>query len=250
MPPLALQGSVGLNGVNNAADVLAVKTRLIELGFAWLAPATPTVGPLTVQTIRLFQAIKNGMDVVSPIKNDGLINREGSTHLWLRAANAPRWQQLPLGSRDEGFFNSEVADASDNHDFGTSWLAETISAAGAAYRDAFLGSHPTASLLTVNDASRPRGGDTPSHAGHESGLVCDIRLPRRDGGAGGIVTTDQAFDRDAMRAMLRAFHAQPLSDRVFLNDQTLIREGLCRALSGHDNHAHFEILPPRRIDDA
>lgn len=249
MPALVLQGSVGINGVNLPDDVVAVKTRLIDLGFAWLAPVTPTVGPDTVAVIKLFQAIKNGIDVVNNRRNDGLISAERDTHLWLRAANAPRWLQLPPGSREEGFFNSEVADGSDNHDFGTNWLADTITAAGAAYRDSFLAAHATAALLTVNDASRPRGGDTPAHAGHESGLVCDIRLPRKDGGVGGIVVKSPTYDRDAMRAMLQAFRAQPLADRVFLNDDELAAEGLCRPLAGHDNHAHFEILPPLRVDD-
>jgi hypothetical protein len=249
MPALVLEGSVGLNGVNRPDDVMAAKTRLIDLGFTWLAPVTPTVGPTTVAAIKLFQAIKNGIDVVNNIKNDGLIAVEKGTHLWLRAANAPRWLQLPLGSREEGYFNSEVADGSDNHDFGTDWLADTLADTGAAYRDSFLASHPAAALLTINDASRPRGGDTPSHAGHESGLVCDLRLPRKDGGAGGILVGNPAYDREAMRAMLRAFRAQPLADRVFLSDDVLAAEGLCRPLSGHDNHAHFEIRPPLRVDD-
>ncbi len=250
MPTLVLQGSVGRNGANSADDVLAVKTRLVELGFTWLAPITPTAGPIMIDAIRLFQAIKNGIDVVNSIKNDGLIEPEGSTIKWLRAKNCPRWVQMPPGSREEGYFNSEVADGSDNHDFGTSWLADTLQATGAAYRDDFLSTHPAASLLTINDTSRPRGGDTPAHAGHEAGLTCDIRLPRKDGGAGGIVVGNQQYDREAMRAMLRAFRQQPLSDRIFLNDSQLVSEGLCRPLSGHDNHAHFEIIPPLRVDEA
>lgn len=248
MPAVPLQGSVGQNGVNNQADVIAVKNRLIALGFDWLAPATATVGPLTIKTIKLFQAIKNGLDVVNN-QNDGLIEVNGATHRWLQAANAPQWQQMPLGSAAEGFFNSEVADGSDNHDFGTAWLAATIHAAGARYRDDFRAAHPNAALLTVNDASKPQGGDTPAHAGHETGLVCDIRLPRTDGGVGGITTTSATYDHAAMRAMIVAFRSQPLADRIFLNDQQLINEGLCRHLSGHDNHAHFEINPPPRVDD-
>ncbi len=251
MPPVPLLGSVGKNGANHPNDVIAVKNRLIALGFDWLAPATATVGPLTVKTIMLFQAIKNGLDVVNHVKNDGLVTVNGPTHKWLEASNAPQWQQMPLGSKAEGYFNSEVADASDNHDFGTAWLAATIHATGAAYRDHYLAAHPNAALLTVNDASRPQGGDTPDHHGHETGLVCDIRLPHKDGtAAGGIETTDLAvYDRNAMRAMLVAFRAQPLADRIFLNDDKLIAEGLCRPLAGHDDHAHLEIIPPLRVDD-
>lgn len=249
MPAVPLQRSVGLNGANQPEDVIAVKNRLIELGFDWLAPASATVGPLTLKTIKLFQAIKNGLDVVNNLRNDGVINVGGDTHRWLQAANAPRWRQMPLGSEAEGYFNSEVEDGTDNHDFGTNWLADTISETGATYRDSFLGAHPNAALLTVNDASKPQGGDTPAHAGHETGLVCDIRLPRRDGGVGGITTRDASYDRAAMRMMLIAFRGQPLFERIFLIDDQLISEGLCRPLAGHDNHAHFEILPPLRVDD-
>jgi len=248
MPAVTIQSSVGLNGVNKPNDVLTIKTRLIELGFDWLT-ADQAMGPLTVKTIQLFQAIKNGFDIVAMSKNDGLVNVGGSTHLWLQAANAPRWTRMPAGSKEEGYINDEVNDASDNHDFGTNWLADTLRDAGAIYREEFLESNPKASLLRINDTSRPMGGDTPMHVGHESGLVCDIRLPRKDGGAGGIVVKSKTYHRDAMRAIIKAFRRQPLADRVLLNDLVLINEGLCRAATGHDNHAHFEIRPPVRVLD-
>lgn len=50
-----------------------------------------------------------------------------------------------------------------------------------------------------------------------------------------------------MRAMLKAFLAQPLARRVLLNDAVLSTEGLCGFAEGHDNHAHFEIKPPTRL---
>jgi len=55
------------------------------------------------------------------------------------------------------------------------------------------------------------------------------------------------MDAAAMRALIQAFRAQPMSSRVFLNDETLIHEGLCQAVAGHNNHAHFEIKPPVRV---
>ena len=126
-------------------------------------------------------------------------------------------------------------------------MADTLSATGATYKEKFLATHPNAALLHINDTSLPQGGDTPVHHGHEAGLASDIRLPRKNGNVGGIVVTDQAFDRAAMRALIQAFRAQPMASRVFLNDETLIHEGLCQAVAGHDNHAHFEIKPPVRV---
>lgn len=45
---LIINNSVGLGGVNEQADVIAVKTRLIELGFDWLSP-DETMGPITIK---------------------------------------------------------------------------------------------------------------------------------------------------------------------------------------------------------
>jgi hypothetical protein len=53
------------------------------------------------------------------------------------------------------------------------------------------------------DISLPHGGDTPHHQGHETGLMCDVFLPRRDGGFGGIDFMMKAkYDQKATRALL------------------------------------------------
>jgi murein endopeptidase len=102
----------------------------------------------------------------------------------------------------------------------------------------------------VNDISMPRGGDTPNHATHEAGMCCDIRLPKLNGQAGGITYKDPAYDQLATRAQLEALWAQSQCSRLFFNDPVLIEEGLCQAVSGHDNHIHFEIKPPVRVMSA
>ena len=78
MAAITIQKRVGLNADNKAADVAKVKTRLIELGFDWLT-ADGVMGPQTVKTIRLFQAIKNGLNRVNTLKNDGRIDPGGDT---------------------------------------------------------------------------------------------------------------------------------------------------------------------------
>ncbi|HEY6189189.1 MAG TPA: peptidoglycan-binding domain-containing protein [Pyrinomonadaceae bacterium] len=243
---ITIESSVGLNGVNRPADVLAVKTRLVELGFTFITP-DDVMGPLTVKAIRLFQAAKNGLNVVNDQRNDGRVDVNGDTLKWLQAVNAPQWGRMPAGAVADGFVNDNIADLTDNHDFGTSWMTETLRATGAAYRDSFLGGHPAAAVLHINDTSLPQGGDTPMHHGHEAGMASDIRLPRRDGNVGGITVHSSTYDRDAMRAMIRAFRSQPQASRVFLSDAVLVGEHLCQAVQGHLNHAHFEIKPPTRI---
>jgi hypothetical protein len=242
---ITIGNRVGLNGANDPADVLAVKTRLVELGFAFIT-ADSEVGPSTIKAIRLFQAIKVGLTVIRPQQLDGRVDVNGETLKWLQAGNAPRWMLMPAGSKAEGFVNDNIADVGDKHDFGTNWIADTLSATGATYRDEHLASHPAAALLHINDTSLPEGGDTPAHAEHETGLQSDIRLPRQDGNVGGIIVTASTYDRTAMRAMIKAFLKQKLARRVFLNDTVLISEGLCFHAGGHDNHAHFEIKPPTR----
>jgi hypothetical protein len=247
MPLVNIRKSVGFGGSNNSSDVKAVKARLRELGFDWLTD-DDVMGPTTVKCIKLFQAIKNGRNQVNMLGHDGRIDPGGDTLKWLNAENAPRWMQMPPGSEAEGFHNHELTQTNDAHDFGTNWLADTLRATGAAYKEDYLSANPNATIFTLNDFSLPQGGDTPMHATHETGLACDIRLPRKNGQAGGTTTTQSTYDRKAMRAMILAFRKQTLFSRVLLSDQALVAEGLCRAASGHHDHAHFEVGPPARVD--
>jgi hypothetical protein len=241
---VTIEGSVGAAGRNRPADVRQIRQRLVELGFTWVTDGADTVGPTLIRTLRLFQAIKEGLDVVAGSRLDGRVDPNGDTLRWLNARNAPRWVRMT--AEGPGLVNDQILDESDHHDYGTSWLDETLLSAGVSLKASWLQEHAEARPLVVNDASLPRGGDTPAHRGHETGLVCDLRLPRIDGRSGGITTSSARYDRATMRAQLHALWAQPLVDAVFLNDDTLIAESLCRPLAGHDNHVHVEIRPPRR----
>ena len=245
---LIITHSVGRNAINRLEDVIAVKARLIELGFVWLRPDA-LIDMQTIETLRLFQAIKNGHQIVSRRANDGRIDVDGDTQRWLNAINAPRWQIMPLGSRPEGFQNVELFQTNDNHDYGTNWLADVIRAAGQAYSTDYLIDHPTAALITINDVSLAQGGNSPDHKGHETGLSCDLRLPKLNGESGGIRITSGQYDQSTMRAMLTAFRAQSQTTTIFFNDPDLVSDGLCMVAAGHDGHAHVEIAPPvRQVD--
>ena len=89
--PLNIQSSVGSGGANKPEDVRAVKTRLIELSFDWLAAegAIDHVDQLTIDTIKLYQTIKEGLNTIT---GDGRVDVNGDTLKWLHASNAPRWQ--------------------------------------------------------------------------------------------------------------------------------------------------------------
>lgn len=239
---IPLTGSVGTAGQNRPQDVLTIKRRLTELGFDWLS-ITSTVDSGLVSTIRLFQSIIQGH---TKVIGDGRIDVNGLTHTWLQAANTPNWQQMPASAPAQGFRNFELEDTADTHDYGVNWLADSLLNAAQVYHNDYLVSHPHAALLTLNDTSLPRGGDTPNHAGHETGIASDLRLPHKDGTSGGITYENADYDRMAARAMIIALRNQPLAHIIFFNDKVLIAENLCSPLIGHNDHFHFQIDPPMK----
>jgi peptidoglycan hydrolase-like protein with peptidoglycan-binding domain len=242
---IALTGSVGKNGKNIAAEVLAVKNRLADLGFP--VSRTSNMGDVTIEIIKLFQAIINNKKSLNVGGNvDGTIDPNGKTHRALEKSYAPRWQEMLPGSLQEGFINSDylaLAPKQDG-DFGTTWIVEAVRAAGEIYRT-YLNTHPNAALIGVNDISTSTGGEFPPHAEHQVGLCCDLYLPRKDGNLGRIEVGNSQYDRSAMRAILQAFRSQTKHKvvDVFLNDDKLITEGLCTFADGHYNHAHISIKP-------
>jgi hypothetical protein len=244
MPALPLNRSVGRNGDNAPEEVRLVRRRLHELGFEWLDDSTKADDDLT-ETIRLFQAIKSSASVVAG--QDGRIDPGAITHRWLQARNSPRWMKIVESPGDTGW--EKLIDG-DRHDFGTNWLQDVIVTAGVRYSEAHLSSHTHTAKIVVNDISRPRGGDTTEHEGHETGLMSDLRLPRKDGGSGGITWQEKSeYDQVATRAMLEAFRDAFAEHKlagslVFFNDPALIIEGLCRRAKKHDNHMHVQIVAP------
>lgn len=241
---IKLSGSVGVGGINNSADVKIVKKRLKDLGYTWVGdPSTDTRDRGLDDAIRLFQSIINGE---STVVGDGRIDIGGTTHRWLQAKNAPRWQTMPASNPAIGFVNFELDQTSDNHDFGTDWLANAILAIAKDFNASFRSSNSGTAPFAINDVSIPHGGDTPDHEGHETGLMCDTLLPRKNGDFGGITWFSSDYDQKATRAMLKAIQKNELVRAVFFNDPDLINAGLCSHASGHDNHIHLEIDPPVR----
>jgi N-acetylmuramoyl-L-alanine amidase len=241
-PVFEIKKSVGKSGDNREDDVYAVKERLIGLGFDWIK-LDKKMDSKTIEAIKLFQTIIAGKNSIS---GDGRIDVGKDTYLWLQTENAPRWQTMPAGSQTEGFFNYELSDQKDTHDFGTNWMANTIRSTAAYYRDNYLKTNSSAALFTVNDVSLAQGGNTPDHAGHEAGLACDLQLPKKDGKAGGITYQDSQYDQNAARAVLKALNAQSNVTTIYFNDPVMTKADLCRTAPGHDNHIHFEIKPPAR----
>ncbi len=244
---LIIRDSVGRRSANQRNDVIAVKARLIELGFHWLT-LDALMDSKTINAIRLFQAIKNGLHPSNPTLNDGCIDVAGDTQHWLNAVNAPQWQVAPLGSWQEGFVTIALFEPQDVYSFGTNWLFEMLRAAGKQYHADYLSKNHNSVPLTLNEISPRYGGITPKHKGHESGLACNLQLPSSGGSAGGITYSDVIYDQNAMCAMLTVLRSQSQVTNIFFNDPDLVAMGLCTVLAGHDNHVHVEIQPPARED--
>lgn len=236
-----LSDSVGSSGANLAEDVAAVRSRLVSLGFTWASEGSLTE---LASTIRLYQCMTASSSSKSASCGDGRVDAGGSTERWLRSANGPRWTQLD--SEGPGYVIAD--EQSDTHHHGSQWLLDAIAGAGSHYEANWRAAHPTAAKLSGNDGSMPQGGDTPDHATHETGLNLDLRLPKTTGGSGGITVSSATYDRDAMRAQLTALRAQPGVSKLYLNDAVLVSEGLCSAVTGHDNHAHVIMEAPTRSD--
>ncbi|MEO1126672.1 MAG: hypothetical protein AAFX95_21745 [Cyanobacteria bacterium J06639_16] len=234
---LRLSGSVGISADNHAEDVISVKERLAALGFSFFQ-VSPSVDAGLIQAIKLFQSIIAGS---TKLIGDGRVDVNRRTQEFLEASNAPKWMLMPI--RGEGFINFEREDLKDQHDYGSSWMADSIIAAGKRYETTYRKGRSNISLIPVNDVSFPKGGNTPDHAGHEAGNACDVSIPRT-GGSYGTTWQSSNYDRDSTRAILQALKAQPLVTRIYFNDTKLIGEGLCQRAGGHDNHIHFEVGVP------
>lgn len=242
---IRLSRSVGVGGSNEKKDVKTVIQRLRELGYTWAgSPGSDTKTRGLDSAIKLFQSITRGTETLT---GDGRVDVGNFTHKWLGAANAPMWVLMPKDNPAISFKNGELAQTGDNHDFGTHWLAQVILDIAKDYHSTFRSSNPGAAPFAINDVSIPHGGDTPHHLGHETGLMCDVFLPRKDGDFGGTdIFTKATYDQKATRALLLSIRRQKLVNKkaVFFNDTDLIREGLCRHAKGHHHHIHFSISPP------
>jgi hypothetical protein len=249
---ISLTQGVGDGGANIAADVLAVKNRLADLGFR--VSRSSNIGPVTINAIKLFQSIISGKKNLKAV--DGVIDVNGITHKALQKSFAPKWQEMISGSVQAGFLNSDFLAKEDNGDFGTTWMVEAIQAAGLIYHKSHLSINPKAALIAVNDISQENGGVFKPHEEHQVGLCCDIYLPRKDGNSGlTSVTESSKYDQDAMEAMLIAFHSQTKHPivQILLDDKDLSQKEingkkLCTRDSGHKDHAHVEIRPSNLSD--
>jgi peptidoglycan hydrolase-like protein with peptidoglycan-binding domain len=97
--------------------------------------------------------------------------------------------------------------------------------------------------IAIGDIGLEHGGDIRGHESHELGFDVDVRLMRKDRAQcrwGGTYRM-AVYDRTATRALIRALRAAAPGHIkvIYFNDPVLIREGLTRWYTGHDDHLHI-----------
>jgi peptidoglycan hydrolase-like protein with peptidoglycan-binding domain len=104
----------------------------------------------------------------------------------------------------------------------------------------------------LGDIGYEHGGDIAGHDTHERGLDVDLRLIRKDrlqcqAGTNFRLST---YDRSATRALIQAIRtfAPGHIKVIYFNDPVLIKEGLTRRLSGHDDHLHVRFCEKGHVD--
>jgi peptidoglycan hydrolase-like protein with peptidoglycan-binding domain len=97
--------------------------------------------------------------------------------------------------------------------------------------------------IAIGDISLEHGGDIAGHRFHERGLEVDVRPMRRDRKQcwRGSSYRLASYDRRATRNLIRAIRAAAPGHikLIYFNDPVLIREGLTRWYTGHDDHLHI-----------
>lgn len=240
---LQLSAPVGPGQPNDKADVKKVQTRLKELGLP--VGVDGAYGPSTQRNIDVYKSMLGGDDRTKDL-DDHVLRPGGKMHQALVSDDAPRWQKMPKSG--PGFVNTDW----DRHDYGSSSVAKVIQNAGQRYQNDYRAKTPAASLITTNDVSKKRGGDTKDHETHENGLDLDVRLPRTDGQSGTRINRSD-YDKEATYAVLKAFGQDPGVERILFGDKSLVerarnnKEPWAYKLfdaKGHRDHIHVDIKPP------
>ncbi|NBU76162.1 MAG: hypothetical protein EBS30_13260, partial [Planctomycetes bacterium] len=164
----------GINAVLPGTDTLSVLRRQQRLGYlGYVRPRLLSDGTLAYAPIaltgqadtdtRAATALFNGIAAsTSSVSGTGNDLTPEALEL-INSSDAPRWGEFAASG-----INWINADGAENHDWGTSWSQGVITQAGNA--------NNSGALIRTNDISLPAGGDTPAHAGHETGLDIDIQL--------------------------------------------------------------------------
>jgi murein endopeptidase len=163
-------------------------------------------------------------------------------HMGLTAngvVNAATWRALVGHFELPRFSTNQLCDYSVGNGAANWGMAEAIDTLEAVGRSMVLSGF---GRIAVGDISLEHPGDIPGHVSHERGLDVDVRLLRKanDQCSWGSRWNYTTYDRAATRAMIKKFRSLGAGHIkvIYFNDPVLIREGLTKWYSGHDDHIH------------
>ena len=97
--------------------------------------------------------------------------------------------------------------------------------------------------IALGDIGFEHGGNIPGHQTHERGMDVDIRPMKKSTNqcSGGTNWRYSTYDRAATRDLVKAIRATAPGHvkLIYFNDPVLIREGLTKHYTGHDDHLHI-----------
>ncbi len=132
--------------------------------------------------------------------------------------------------------------------WGTSAAIGQIEAAGKVVAAAGYG------RIAIGDVGFEHGGAIRGHTFHRLGLDVDIRLIRDDRQQCRYASNYRvtSYDRTATRVLIKAIRATAPGHvkLIYFNDPVLIKEGLVRPYTGHDDHLHIRYCEKIHFDAA
>ena len=108
--------------------------------------------------------------------------------------------------------------------------------------------------VAIGDIGLEHGGAIRGHTTHRLGLDVDVRLIRDDRQQCRYPSNYKvaSYDRTATRALIKAIRSSAAGHvkLIYFNDPVLIKEGLVRPYSGHDDHLHIRYCEVVHFDPA
>jgi peptidoglycan hydrolase-like protein with peptidoglycan-binding domain len=197
------------------------------------------IGPMTRSATRTFQQR-------SRLAVDGIVGPRTEAALIAAGASRPPGSatspstspgpasavnvELPLSGL--GFYSYDRTSAVNGqpHQFGRRDTIDAIKAIGAAWHK----EHPSGPRIGVGHISLKGGGDTPSHAGHETGLEVDLRPVRSDGAEAPVTIHDSKYSHDLTKQLVEIIRA----NRILPVSLILFNDTKISGVREEDNHHH------------
>ncbi len=207
----------------------------------------------------VYQRIEPATAATPPDDREGRLTEEEKRLLGAAPAEVPQAVALSVGgptwSRALSSFNNTRIDvalpsgASDYmaykpYMFGTARTIETLKRIAERHRQ------QNGLMLRVGDIAKQGGGRIPDHNSHRDGKIFDLDLVFNDGRTTAEPDRDSvnatwrspAYDRDATRKLIKIIKAIRPEAQILFSDPVLVREGLVRQFTNHDNHLHVQRL--------